>query len=58
MYVAGAVQSLTGVSLPGSELLEEADVEHSAFGLKKYAVCTTKVGKMYALDMTDGAVAW
>lgn len=56
--MAGVVQRLTGVRLPGSELLEETDAEHSAFGLKKYAICTTKVGKMYALDMADGAVVW
>lgn len=49
---------MTGFHLPGAELLEEADTVHSAFGLKKLAVCTTKAGKLYALDMADGSVAW
>lgn len=49
---------LTGVHLPGSELLEEADASHAAFGLKKLAVCSTKAGRLYALDMADGSIAW
>ncbi|CAM9409723.1 unnamed protein product [Laminaria digitata] len=57
-YVGKVVNALTGISLPGSELLKEVDASHSAFGLKKLAICTTKAGKLYALDMADGSVAW
>lgn len=52
------MKSLAGVSLPGSELLEEVSSAHAAFGLKKLAICTTKPGKLYAIDMTDGSVEW
>lgn len=57
-YVGKAVHAVTGISLPGSELLNEVDASHSAFGLKKLAICTTKAGKLYALDMADGSIAW
>lgn len=57
-YVGKAVHALTGISLPGSELLSEMDASHSAFGLKKLAICTTKAGKLYALDMADGSIVW
>lgn len=53
-----SLQIATGLRLPGSELLDTADASHSAFGLKKLAVCTTGAGKIYALDMADGSVAW
>lgn len=53
-----SLQIATGLRLPGSELLDTADASHSAFGLKKLAVCTTDAGKIYALDMADGSVAW
>ena len=52
------MHALTGMSLPGSELLNEVDASHSAFGLKKLAICTTKAGKLYALDMADGSIVW
>lgn len=57
-FVGKSLQIATGLRLPGSELLDTADTSHSAFGLKKLAVCTTDVGKIYALDMADGSVAW
>ena len=57
-YVGKAVHALTGISLPVSELLNEVDASHSAFGLKKLAILTTKAGKLYALDMADGSIAW
>lgn len=53
-----SLQIATGLRLPGSELLDTADASYSAFGLKKLAVCTTDAGKIYALDMADGSVAW
>lgn len=57
-FVGKSLQVVTGFRLPGSELLDTADSSHSAFGLKKLAICTTEVGKIYALDMADGSVAW
>ncbi|CAB1113817.1 unnamed protein product [Ectocarpus sp. CCAP 1310/34] len=53
-----SLYAATGLRLPGSELLDAADASHSAFGLKKLAVCTTAAGKMFALDMADGSVTW
>eukprot|EP00903_Cladosiphon_okamuranus_P020118 g18474.t1 len=57
-FVGKSLQIATGLRLPGSEVLDTADTSHSAFGLKKLAICTTNVGKIYALDMADGSVAW
>ncbi|CAM9185897.1 unnamed protein product, partial [Ectocarpus sp. 12 AP-2014] len=56
--VGRSLYAATGLRLPGSELLDSADASHSAFGLKKLAVCTTAAGKIYALDMADGSVTW
>lgn len=57
-YLGRAVKSLTGVMLPGAEVLEGATPSEAAFGLKKLAVCSTRVGKIYAIDMADGSIAW
>ncbi|CAM9902690.1 unnamed protein product, partial [Hapterophycus canaliculatus] len=58
-FVGESLYAATGLRLPGSELLADpADASRVSFGLKKFAICTTDVGKIYALDMADGSVAW
>lgn len=42
----------------GGEVLEGAGPSEAAFGLKKLAVCSTRAGKIYAIDMADGSIAW
>lgn len=59
-FVGKSLDMANGLRLPGSELLLDAaaDASLSSFGLRKLAVCTTDAGKMYAIDMADGSVAW
>lgn len=57
-YLGAAVKSMTGMGLPGADIFEGESPSDPAFGLRKLAVCSTTAGKLYALDMADGAIAW
>lgn len=52
------MKSMTGMGLPGADIFEGESPSDPAFGLRKLAVCSTTAGKLYALDMADGAIAW